>query len=197
MKSRAIILAAILAAAPLARPAAAKDSPKPDRDFLGVELSKGHDNLDLVFYAPGFSFDGKTVRVTDFKMKADKPESGDCDLEWKEAGEFLAHAFTEETADHLKETKLTRKGSGGLTLEGQITEFGCPKRGASWGGWIGELGGQGGITFDMKVVDSSGKVVAAAHHRVMVGASYSMRQRITNTWNDGDRMVGFFRHSGK
>jgi hypothetical protein len=197
MKFRTLILAATLISLPMARPAAAKDSPKPDKDYLGVDLSKGHDNLDMVYYAPGFSFDGKSVRVKEFKMKADKPESGDCDLEWKEAGEFIADAFTEETADHLKETKLTRKGSGTLTLEGQITEFGCPKRGAAWGGWIGELGGQGGITFDMKVVDSSGTVVAAAHHRLMVGASYSMRQRIRNTWNDSDKVVGFFRHTGK
>ncbi len=195
---KGFLAAALAAAMALPALAVAKDSPKPDEEFLGgVKLEKMHDNLDLAFYAPGFSFEGAKIRVKDFKMKAEKPDKGECDLEWDEAGHFLAHSLITETADHLKNTKLVSEGSAPYTLQGQITEFGCPKRGAAWGGWIGELGGQGGITFDMKIVDATGKVVAAAHHRVMVGASYSMRQRVTNVWNDGDKMVGFFRHSSK
>jgi hypothetical protein len=172
----------------------AADSPKPDKAFLGVDLSKGH-ALDFEYHAPGDSLAGKTIVVKPFVMKAEKPRKGECDLDWDEAGKFLANAFVKETNDHLKSTKFTEHGPGDYTLEGQITEYGCPKRGAAWGGWIGELGGQGGITFDMKIVDKSGKVIAAAHHRIMVGASYSMTQRVKNVWND--KIVDFVEEQSK
>lgn len=168
----------------------AKDSPTPDKDFLGVDLHKGK-YLDQEYFADGVDLSGKTIVVQSFKMKAEKPSRGDCDLDWHDAGEFLAKAFVDETNDHLKTLKFAHSGSSGYKLIGQITEFGCPKRGASWGGWVGELGGQGGITFDMKVVDPSGKVIAAGHHRIMVGASYSMEQRVRNVFNDRGKIVGW------
>ncbi|HMA29779.1 MAG TPA: hypothetical protein VKS23_07940, partial [Thermoanaerobaculia bacterium] len=74
-------------------------------------------------------------------------------------------------------------------------EFRYPKKGAAWGGWIGEAAGSGTIVYDWKIVDKSGKTVAAVHHKILAGASYTLDRRVNNVHSD--LMVEFAREHSK
>ena len=190
----ALVAGAFLAAA---IPAAAADSPKEDLKFLGID--KCHkDKFDCVWVADGFSFSGKTIHVQKFEKKADAPPGGDYGgLEYKNADTFMQGVFEKMTNGRIEKlgTKFVTGGSGDYVMKGQITEFRYPKKGAAWGGWIGEAAGSGTIVYDWKIVDKSGKTVVAVHHKILAGASHTMEQRVDNV--HGDEMVEFVRKNSK
>ena len=181
------ILVAILAA-PAALRAKGKDSPGPDKDFLGVETHKGK-YLDHEYLAPGADLSGKTIHVEKFEVKCDRPEKEKGDLSWKELPGFMQDAVVDNSADRSGGAIKLSKTSGSYKLVGQVTEFRPPSYGASWGGWIGEAAGSGTVVFDFKVVDGSGKVVAAGHHKLLAQASDSLRRRVENV--AGDELAHF------
>lgn len=177
--------------------AVAADSPKEDKAFLGIEKCK-KDKFDCVWVADGFSFAGKTIHVQKFEKKADAPPGGDYGgLEYKNADTFMEHVFEKMTNPRVEKagTKFVAGGSGDYVMKGQITEFRYPKKGAAWGGWIGEAAGSGTIVYDWKIVDKSGKTVVAVHHKIVAGASHTMEQRVDNV--HGDEMVEFVRKNAK
>ena len=186
-----------LAILAIAFPVAAKsDAPGPDKKFLGIEdCKKG--TFDCEWVSPDFSFSGKTIRVEKFEKMADTPKGDDHgSLRWKNVDEFMQNVFVEETNDRLKNgTKFVAGGSGAYTLTGQITEFRYPKKGAQRGGWIGSPAGSGAISYDWKIVDKSGKTVAAVHHRLLAGASETLDRRVANIHND--EMVDFVKKYSK
>ena len=194
MKKLSLFTAAVLAL-PLA--AFAGDSPGTDKKFLGIDdCKKG--KFDCEWVSPDFDFKGKTIHVQVFdKEKADAPKGDDYgDLKWKNCGEFMQGIFAEQTNDRLKHgTKFVVGGSGDYVLKGQITEFRYPKKGASWGGWIGEAAGSGTIVYDWKIVDKSGKTMAAVHHKTLANASNTLDRRVTNFYND--EMVDFVKKYSK
>lgn len=197
MKSFRIPVLALGTAALLAAPAAhAKDSPGPDKAFLGITDCK-KDKFDCAWVEPGFSFAGKTIHVQKFEKIGEAPKGDDYgELHWKNAGEYMQRVFAESTNDKISNgTKFVTGGSGDYTLKGQVTEFRYPKKGASWGGWIGEAAGSGTIVYDWKVVDKSGKTVAAVHHKILAGASYTLDNRVDNV--HGDQMVEFVKEHSK
>jgi hypothetical protein len=187
---------ALLAAAPLSAKDKDKDSPGPDKAFLGIDDCK-KDKFDCAFVAPGFSFAGKTIHVQKFEKVADPPKGDDYgELHWKNAGEFMQRVFEEEVNDHMKSgTKFVTGGSGEYTLKGQVTEFRYPKKGASWGGWIGEAVGSGTIVYDWKIVDKSGKTVVGVHHKTLANASNTLDNRVNNFYNDD--MIDFVKEHSK
>lgn len=188
LRYTALVIAAALVLG-VAGTLAAKDSPEADKAFLGIEKCK-KDELDCVWVSPDFSFKGKTIHVQKFDKIGDPPKGDDYgDLHWKNAGEFMQRVFEEETNEHLKDTKFVTGGTGDYVLKGQITEFRYPKKGASWGGWIGEAAGSGTIVYDWKIVDKSGKTLVAVHHKVVAGASWTLDRRVANV--HGDDMVEF------
>jgi hypothetical protein len=164
-------------------PAAAKDSPGPDRQFLGVDVHKGK-YLDQEYVAAGTNLSGKTIQVEKFALAGERPEKEKGDLSWKELPEFMQTAIVENAGDRTGGEVKFSKTSGSYKLIGQVTEFRPPSAGASWGGWIGEAAGSGTIVFDFKIVDGSGKVVAAAHHKLLAQASDSLRRRMDNVSSD-------------
>jgi hypothetical protein len=160
-----------------------KESPGPDQDFLGVEVHKGK-YLDKEFVAPGADLSGKTIHVEKFEVKSERPDKEKGDLSWKELGGFMQEAIVDNAGDRSGGSIKLSKTSGSYKLIGQVTEFRPPSSGASWGGWIGEAAGSGTIVFDFKVVDGSGKVVAAGHHKLLASASDSLRRRVENVAGD-------------
>jgi hypothetical protein len=177
--------------------AAAADSPKEDLKFMGIDKCK-KDKFDCAWVADGFSFAGKTIHVQKFEKKADAPASGDVGgLEYGNADTFMQDVFERQANDRLEKqgTKFVSGGSGDYVLKGQITEFRYPKKGAAWGGWIGQAAGSGTIVYDWKIVDKSGKTVAAVHHKILASASDSLDRRVNNV--HGDVMVEFAREHAK
>jgi hypothetical protein len=117
-------------------------------------------------------------------MKAERPDKEKGDLSWKELPDFFQEAIVENAGDRSGGAVKLSKTSGSYSLHGQITEFRPPSAGAAWGGWIGQAAGSGTIVFDMKIVDPSGKVVVAAHHKLLAQASDSLRRRTENVAGD-------------
>ncbi len=192
-----LAVSAALLAFPLALKAKdSKESPGPDKAFLGIEDCK-KDKFDCAWVAPGFSFAGKTIHVEKFEKKAEPPRGDDYgELHWKNAGEFMQNVFADVVNEHMKEgTKFVTGGSGDYTLKGQITEFRYPKKGAAWGGWIGEAAGSGTIVYDWKIVDKSGKTVVGVHHKTLAGASHTLDNRVNNFY--GDEMIDFVKEHSK
>lgn len=177
--------------------AVAADSPKEDLKFLGIDKCK-KDKFDCAWVDPSFSFSGKTIHVQKFEKKADAPASGDMGgLDYGNADTFMQDVFERQANERLEKqgTKFVSGGSGDYVLKGQITEFRYPKKGAAWGGWIGEAAGSGTIVYDWKIVDKSGKTVAAVHHKILAGASYTLDRRVNNVHSD--LMVEFAREHSK
>jgi hypothetical protein len=178
--------------------ALAADSPKEDLGFLGIDKCK-KDKFDCAWVAPDFNFTGKTIHVEKFQKKADAPPSGDMGgLEYRNADSFMQEVFAHMANDRLEKQNthfVSGGGAGDLTLKGQITEFRYPKKGAAWGGWIGSAAGSGTIVYDWKIVDKSGKTVAAVHHKILAGASDTLERRVNNV--HGDELVAFVREHSK
>lgn len=162
---------------------ARKDSPGPDKDFLGVELHKGK-YLDQEYVASGASVSGKTIHVMKFEFKGERPKKEKGDLDSTDLPDFMQEVFTEYASEHLGSGTKLSKTSGSYKLMGEVLEFRPPSEGASWGGWIGEAAGSGTIVFDFKIVDGSGKVVAAAHHKMLASASDSLKWRMEKVARD-------------
>ncbi len=195
MRALSKIAAGLVLALPLA--AFAGDSPKPDKTFLGIGDCK-KDKFDCAWVSPDFSFSGKTIHVEKFKKVCEAPKGDDYgELHWKNADEFMQKVFSEATNDRVEKynTKFVVGGKGDYVMEGQITEFRYPKKGASWGGWIGEAAGSGTIVYDWKIVDKVGRTVAAVHHKVLAGASWTLDNRVYNVHNDN--MVEFVKEHSK
>jgi hypothetical protein len=195
MKRAVILVAGAFLAAAFS--ATAADSPKEDLKYLGIDKCK-KDKFDCVWVADGFSFSGKTIHVQKFEKKADAPPSGDQGaLEYANADTFMQEVFAKQTNERIEKTgaKFVTGGSGEYTLKGQITEFRYPKKGAAWGGWIGNAAGSGTIVYDWKIVDKSGKTVVAVHHKILAGASDTLDRRVNNV--HGDEMVEFVRKNAK
>lgn len=178
-------------------PAPAADSPKEDLKFLGIDKCKKN-KFDCEWVDPSFSFAGKTIHVEKFEKKADAPSSGDVGgLEYGNSDTFMQEVFAKQTNERIEKqgTKFVTGGSGDYVLKGQITEWRYPKKGAAWGGWIGAAAGSGTIVYDWKIVDKSGKTVAAVHHKILASASDTMERRVNNV--HGDDMVDFVRKNAK
>ncbi|HET7452239.1 MAG TPA: hypothetical protein VFL12_05825 [Thermoanaerobaculia bacterium] len=178
-----IALLAAALAVPAALQAKSKDSPGPDKAFLGVDTHKGK-YLDQEYIADGTNLSGKTIHVQPFELKCERPDKEKGDLSWKELPDFIQEAIVENSADRSGGAIKLSKSSGSYSLKGQVTEFRPPSSGAAWGGWIGQAAGSGTIVFDFKIEDSSGKVVAAAHHKMIGEASDSLRRRMDNVAGD-------------
>jgi hypothetical protein len=159
------------------------DSPGVDKDFLGVETHKGR-YLDQEYVAPGASLSGKTIHVEKFEFKGEHPKKEKGDLDSADLPEFMQEVLVEYGGEHSGGAKLS-KSSGSYKLMGEVLEFRPPSEGASWGGWIGEAAGSGTIVFDFKIVDSSGKVVAAGHHKLIATASDSLKYKMQRVASDG------------
>jgi len=190
-----LVAGALLAAA---FSAVAADSPKEDLKFLGIDKCQKKDKFDCEWVDPSFSFSGKTIHVQKFRKDIEAPKGEDYgSLDFKNADTFMQHVFTEKTNDAIEKTgcKFVPGGSGDYTLIGQITEFRYPKKGAAWGGWIGEAAGSGTIVYDWKIVDKSGKTLVAVHHKIVAGASYTLDRRVNNVHSDN--MVDFVRKHAK
>ena len=195
MKRFLFVLAGLTLCASFA--AFAADSPKEDLKFLGIEKCK-KEKFDCAWVDPGFSFSGKTIHVQKFEKKADAPSSGDMGgLEYGNADTFMEEVFAKQTNERIEKqgTKFVTGGSGEYVLKGQITEWRYPKKGAAWGGWIGEAAGSGTIVYDWKIVDKSGKTLVAVHHKIVASASDTMERRVNNV--HGDEMVEFVRKYSK
>ena len=171
-----------------------KDSPGPDKEFLGVDTHKGK-YLDQEYVADGANLSGKTIRVHPFELKAERPDKEKGDLSWKELPDFLQTAIVENAGDRSGGSIKLSKTSGSYSLHGQVTEFRPPSAAASWGGWIGEAAGSGTIVFDFKVTDPSGRVVVAGHHKMLAQASDSLRRRVDNV--TGDELGHFLASAAK
>ncbi len=178
-----IALLAAALAAPAALQAKSKDSPGPDKAFLGVDTHKGK-YLDQEYIAEGANLTGKTIHVYPFEVKCERPDKEKGDLSWKELPDFIQDAIVENSADRSGGAVKLSKSSGSYSLHGQVTEFRPPSAGAAWGGWIGQAAGSGTIVFDFKIEDPSGKVVVAAHHKMLAEASDSLRRRMENVAGD-------------
>lgn len=162
---------------------AAKDNPGPDKGFLGVEVHKGK-YLDFEYAAPGANLTGKTIHVEPFTLKCDRPDKERGDLSWKELPDFMQEAIVENAGDRSHDAVKFSRNGGSYKLVGQVTDFRTPTAAAAWGGWIGSAAGSGTIVFDFKILDPSGNVVAAGHHKLLASASDSLRRRVENVAGD-------------
>jgi len=189
MKTRSQLFLAALLALPLS--VLAEDSPKEDLKFLGIEKCKKN-TFDCSWVDPAFSFRGKTIHVEKFEKKCEAPKGEDRgDLVWENAGDYMQKVFENRTNERVKKYDVTfvTGGEGDYVLKGQITEFRYPKKGAAWGGWIGQAAGSGTIVHDWKIVDKTGKTVVAVHQKTLAGASDTLDRRVNSVY--ADEMVDF------
>ena len=98
-----------------------KDSPGPDKDFLGVETHKGK-YLDQEYFASGADLAGKTIHVEKFEVKCERPEKeeGGFELEGTprlHAGRDLRQrgrpfGRVDQAVEVLRELQARRPGDG-------------------------------------------------------------------------------------
>ncbi len=146
-----------------------------DPSWFGQSLEFHHvEGIDYLWVADGFSLAGKTLEIADWE----KPEFLGKKRDAKDSAR--AYALTTSMPDWLQgalanalgdSTEVSRD-KGDVVLSGRIVDCNAGSKAAKW--LVGFGAGSAAATWDMKFVDaSSGKLLAAIHHRAISGTTMS------------------------
>lgn len=192
MKTRfTLTLLGLALLAPLAFAAKEPKASKPtlddgrlERDWYSAnaEFREG-DDIDYLWVAPGFDFDGKTLHFVAWPKpkfvgeNAEERDGKDMRLA-ADLAEHMAEVWKEGFEHAFEDRVKTSFDSGDIRVEGRIVD--CSTGNTAAKVFVGFGAGSGSTTYDLKFIDTkSGEVVAGIHHR-SVSAS---------TWDDTEERL--------
>jgi len=200
-RDRSAIVASFLAlglALSLGVPSAqAKDKPQPgmlddgklDKSWFGAEVEfREADEIDYFWVKPGFSPEGKTLHFVDWPEPvflgegAHKRDTKDMRLA-QEMNSGMAEVFEVAFANAFQKRLETSRSRGEVVVEGRIVD--CSTGAVAAKVLVGFGAGSGSTTIDLRLKDSrSGELLAALHHRVVSGTTWSTTDSKFVDWVD-------------
>ena len=165
----------------------ALDDGKIDASWFGGEHEwRETDEIDYLWVSEGFELDGKSFHFVDWEEHtflgedADKRDENDHRMARQLTGEMpdsFSRAFGREFGDRAS----TSTESGDIEVVGRIVD--CSTGSTVAKALVGFGAGSGNTTMDVKFVDkASGRVVAAFHHRVVSGSTWSTTDSKLFNW---------------
>ncbi|MBZ0113947.1 MAG: DUF4410 domain-containing protein [Thermoanaerobaculia bacterium] len=130
------------------------------------------DEIDYLWVRDGFTIEGQSFHLLPWP---DPEIPGDRDAKdrrlAKEMNEDMADLFADIFADEWPASEVSTEG-GDIKVEGRIVD--CSTGSAAAKFWVGMGAGSGNTTIDVKFTDgATGELLAAIHHRVVSGTSWS------------------------
>jgi len=179
----------LLAALPLARPAAALDEGRLEPGWFGAGGDfREADEIDYLWVRQGTSLDGKKLRFAEWPEPvflgdgAGKRDTKDMRLARQmnsTMGEVFAEGFHNAFGDRLS---IVDSGED-IRVEGRIVD--CSTGATAAKMLVGFGAGAGSTTVDLKLVDArSGELLVAIHHRSVSGTSWSTTDSKFVKWVD-------------
>jgi len=146
-------------------------------EYFGDLVLKEGDDLDYIYHDAAVNLRNATIQVMDFEMLAPEPEDeadedDQDDVRWADAGKRFKEIIIQKATPEIKPKYGIAFTSGGAdyVMKGRILEFNRGSRAARF--FVGFGAGSGYLTFDMKIMDKSGKIVLAAHHKRLAARVY-------------------------
>lgn len=170
--TRWIPLALLLVAAPLLADRRGLDEGLLDPSWFGGERTfRTTDEIDYIWVADGLDLSGATIRIGAFEktdLLGDDRDSKD-----RAQASELAASFPSwlEGAIGSVAGLSVSDSEGNYTLVGRIVDCNAGSVAAKW--IIGMGAGSSTATWDLKLVNNEGAVVAAIHHRAISGTNMS------------------------
>lgn len=145
------------------------------------------DEIDYLWVKEGFEIAGKSFFFPVWPQPefigegADKRDQDDIDLA-KQMNAVMHEIFAREWGEEWKSKGATTSlESGDVKVEGRIVDCSTGSRAAKM--LVGFGAGAGGTTIDLKFTDAStGELLAAIHHRVVSGTSWSTTDSKFKKW---------------
>lgn len=145
------------------------------------------DEIDYLWVREGFGVDGKSFELKGWPEPEFLSEDGkerdqdDKDLA-KQMNVNMAEIFAREWGEAwAKKGASTSGDKGEILVEGRIVD--CSTGNAAAKFWVGMGAGAGSTVVDLKFIEkSSGKLMAAIHHRVVSGTSMSTTDSKFKKW---------------
>lgn len=175
----------------------AKDKPQPnvldegklDKSWFGAEVEfREADEIDYFWVRPGFSPEGKTLHFVDWPEPvflgegAHKRDTKDMRLA-QEMNSGMAEVFDIAFANAFQKRLATSRTQGDVLVEGRIVD--CSTGAVAAKVLVGFGAGSGSTTIDLRLKDAkSGELLAALHHRVVSGTTWSTTDSKFVDWVD-------------
>ena len=162
------------------------DDGKLDPFFFGEGLEfREVDKLDYLWVKEGFALSGHTLHFVEWPNpefigeSADKRDEDDHRLARMLNGE-MARSFAGVFGDEIKGVSTSLE-AGDIMVEGRIVD--CSTGNSTAKILVGFGAGSGNTTIDLKFTDrASGELMAAMHHRVVSGTSWSTTEGKFTKW---------------
>lgn len=170
--NRCLPLALILLATPVLADRRGLDEGLLDPAWFGGERSfRETDEIDYLWVADGLDLNGATIRVVDFEPTDLLGE--DRDSKDRAQAAQLTDSFPSWLDGAIGSVAglSTSDAEGSYTLVGRIVDCNAGSVAAKW--IIGMGAGSSTATWDLKLLDARGEVVAAIHHRAISGTNMS------------------------
>ena len=172
----------------------AKDKPQPgvldegklDKSWFGAEVEfREADEIDYFWVKPGFSPEGKTLHFVDWPAPSFLGEGAhkrDTRLA-QEMNSGMAEVFDIAFANAFQNRLATSRTQGDVLVEGRIVD--CSTGAVAAKVLVGFGAGSGSTTIDLRLKDAkSGELLAALHHRVVSGTTWSTTDSKFVDWVD-------------
>lgn len=187
--------------------AEAKEKPQPgvldegklEKSWFGAEVEfREADEIDYFWVKPGFSPEGRTLRFVDWPEpsflgeSAHKRDTKDMRLA-QEMNSGMAEVFATAFSNAFQQRLKVSQSAGDVRVEGRIVD--CSTGAVAAKVLIGFGAGSGSTTIDLRFKDAkSGELLAALHHRVVSGTTWSTTDSKFVGWVD--EMVERFAKKG-
>lgn len=146
------------------------------------------EEIDYLWVKPGFSAEGKTLKLAKWSDPAflgEKRDSKDSAKAY-ELTEMMPSRFKGALAPVAK----VSTDSGELVLSGQLVDCTAGSKAAKW--LVGLGAGSASATWNLKIVDAaSGEMVVAIHHRAISGTAMSDIEDKIVKWLDEGFIPGY------
>lgn len=182
------VVAAVAASVPLLAAGNLLDDGRLQMSWFGEDLKFVEaDEIDYLWVKEGFGIEGKSFFFPAWPQpefvgeKAADRDQDDKDLA-KQMNAVMHELFARVWADEWKDKGATTSlESGDVKVEGRIVDCNTGSRAAKI--MVGWGAGAGGTTIDLKFTDAaSGELLAALHHRVVSGTSWSTTDSKFKKW---------------
>lgn len=165
------------------------DEGKLDKSWFGAEVEfREADEIDYFWVRPGFSPEGKTLHFVDWPEPvflgegAHKRDTKDMRLA-QEMNSGMAEVFDIAFANAFQKRLATSRTQGDVLVEGRIVD--CSTGAVAAKVLVGFGAGSGSTTIDLRLKDAkSGELLAALHHRVVSGTTWSTTDSKFVDWVD-------------
>jgi len=182
------LLASAAASIPVLAAGGGLDDGRLQMSWFGEDLSFVEaDEIDYLWVKEGFGIDGRSFVFPAWPQpefvgeKASDRDQDDKDLA-KQMNAVMPELFAREWGEVWKgKGATTSLESGDVRVEGRIVDCTTGSRAAKI--MVGWGAGAGGTTIDLKFTDAtSGELLAAVHHRVVSGTSWSTTDSKLKKW---------------